>query len=288
MISSMTGYARNSMHSSWGEMVWELRSVNHRGIEISIRMPERLRELEPQVRKCIADRFSRGRIDATFHLQRLAESEQQFKLNSEAIAAVGRQSDAIKEMIADVRPLSVADVLKSPGVVLPEDFDEERCSMQILDLLGKTVADLQRSRNAEGMGIQSAVQEKLQELTAGIGTMEELIPIANEEIRQKTETALGSYEASVDAARLDQEIALLLIKADVVEEFDRLRLHLDDLERTLLSDQVAGKRLGFIIQEISRELNTLGSKSGHYPLISLVVDMKVTIEQIREQVQNIE
>ncbi len=288
MVSSMTGYARRVSDTQWGEMIWELRSLNHRGVEVSVRLPDVFRVLEPQIRRKIAERFNRGRIDANLWLRSPAAEVGLPPIDRDFVAALREHSEQVAQVIPEVRNLSVHQVLNWPGALAPQEVDEVQRSKHAVDLLGDALSDLQQARSSEGAGICEIVSVKLRELESAMSGVKELIPEAEKEIRDKISARIDSFNVDVDPTRLEQEVALLLIKADITEEVDRFGLHLKEFKRTLKGDEIAGKRLGFLIQEFGRELNTLGSKSGYYPLNALTIDMKVTVEQIREQILNLE
>ena len=271
-----------------GELVWELRSVNCRGIEVSLRLPDSLRHLESTFRKQITNRFTRGRVDAVFKQNWVQNDSTLPQLNLEFIGALKQQSQAIRELVPQAKQLTVSEILRWPGAVVTEQVDDQQWNSEVLSLLEVALARLETSRDSEGSEIQTIISSLLESLESTVVEIEKLIPIVEEELKTKINQRIESYEMSVDPSRLEQEIGLMLVKSDAREEIDRFRLHLKEFSRVLQEQTAVGKRLGFLIQELNREINTLGSKSSNYSLNSLVVDAKVTIEQIREQIQNVE
>lgn len=288
MISSMTGYAECKFEFAWGVIIWKLRSVNHRGIEITLRTPEELRAFENSLRRCILGRIERGRIDATLMLAELDDATVGRQPDRKKIAELSAQSDLVRSVMPDAQQLSVREVLTWPDVVPVADLATDEISAQVLKALDTTLQMLIEIRKNEGAGIREFLDQKTAELNEMLDSAHGMIPAVETEFRTRMDEAIKKLNHEVDAARMEQEIAVMMIKADVSEELNRLKLHLNEVERILKEETVVGKRLGFLAQELQREANTLASKAAHHPLNVLMVDAKVVIDQVREQAQNIE
>ncbi len=287
MISSMTGFARRSSDSQWGDVHWELRSLNHRTLEISLNMPEQLRYLEKRCRQALAKKFSRGRIDATVKVHFCGRELTADSIDDKVIKSIAEVSERIHELFPDCAGLSASELLHWPGVIAPLGAQDTEFDEFIFENFLKALEDLASDRLREGAQIQAVLEQKLASVLRSSEQAAGLIAEAQRNARERLSERLDEVEVELDPTRLEQEVALLLIKSDVSEEFDRFRLHASEFRRILDKESAAGKRLGFVLQEMNREANTLASKSTHYPLNSLMVDMKVVLEQIREQIQNI-
>ncbi len=288
MISSMTGFARRVEETRWGEMTWSLRSLNHRSLDISIQMPERFRPLEAQFRRRIVESFSRGRVDAFLLFSRAVSATEKSRLDESVLQSLMVYAEEIKRRSPEAPELTVAEVLKWPGVIQIDEEPGEELSEALIQSLEDTLGDLIRDRHREGRLVEEILQEQLQQFKSGSVKARGLIPEAQARFQERMREKLAELDVEVDPARWEQEVGLMLTKLDVAEEIDRIDLHVAEFERVLAEDSVVGKRLGFLLQELVREVNTLGSKTLHHPLSSLSVDLKVTLEQMREQIQNVE
>ena len=289
MISSMTGFAQRTAKTDAGEFCWEIRSVNHRAIDIFLRLPEPYRIVEPEVRKLILKRFSRGRIDAILKPAVNHSDLSKGTVNEEVVQSLLSNVNAVREHLPeDSRELTVAEVLKWPGVLVPLEQNEDKLREAVLHSLDLTLDALADSRQSEGLAIRKLLLAQIEKLHEYMRKAQQLIPDAENEYKSRISEKLGNIDVVAEPGRLEQEIAIQLLKMDVKEEIERFGLHLTECEKVLNEDDSIGKRLDFIAQELFREVNSLSSKSSHYPLNSLVVDMKVAIEQIREQTQNLQ
>ncbi len=287
MISSMTGFAQRTSKSEFGEFTWDLRSVNHRSIDVAVRIPEHVRSIEPDVRRMIVKRIERGRIDATLKLNQLEKEYAEGELDLDAIEALAHLSMEASSVMQEVEPLNMAQVLSWPNVLVCKDIDNQYLET-ILEELDFALDELEKSRQSEGDEIKRLLMGNIENLRRFMNQAEKLIPEAEQEYRSRLNDRLSEIELDLDPGRLEQEVAINLLKLDVKEEIERFGLHLAECERVLAEESLAGKRLNFIAQEMFREVSTLSSKSSHYPLNALMVDMKVAIEQIREQTQNLQ
>ena len=288
MIASMTGFARRVEKTQWGEITWNIRSLNHKSLDVSLQVPEPFRALESQCRRAIVESFSRGRIDASLSVTRAGADCETPLLDEAALQSLLAYANSVRQWVPDAAPLTITEILRWPGVVNTDAEPEQELAQSVVATLGQVLADLTHDRQREGALVKAILFEKLEQFKAGSHEARQFLPAAQRNLQDRMVEKLAELDLEVDPGRWEQEIGLVLVKLDVVEEADRLDLHVAEFERVLDEESVVGKRLGFIIQELGREVNTLGSKSMYYPLNALMVEMKVILEQIREQIQNVE
>jgi uncharacterized protein (TIGR00255 family) len=288
MIRSMTGFAEAEMATPWGIVSWELRSVNHRFLEVSPRLPDELRALDGPVRERIAARAARGKIDAILRIKRergLAALE----LNEPLAVALGH---AVRQLgphfPGAAQRLSLTDVLGWPGMLAEPEFDAAALQAAALETLDRALDGFVAAREREGGRLRVTLVDRLDGIEREAATVRSLLPEIRAALRQRLETRLADLKLPLDPGRLEQEVVLSLQKLDVDEELDRLASHVAEARRTLALDEAVGRRLDFLMQEFNREANTLGSKSVDGRSTQAAVELKVLIEQMREQVQNIE
>jgi len=288
MLRSMTAFARREARADWGAAVWELRSVNHRYLEAFVRLPEDLRALEPEVRARIAERVRRGKVECNLRFQPAADAVGALRVNRALAEQVARASREVDQLLYNPAPVHSLDVLRWPGVIETDAPDAEALAKALLGLLDQAVADLVATRAREGTRVRGLIEARLGEMDpiiAGVrGRAPGLVTAARERLHQR----LAELRAEVDGQRLEQEIVLYAQRVDVSEELDRLSMHVDEVRRVLAEGGAVGRRLDFLMQELNREANTLGSKSADAETTRAAVDLKVLIEQMREQVQNVE
>jgi uncharacterized protein (TIGR00255 family) len=282
----MTGYAAASAGSPRGTLSLELRSVNSRFLDLQFRIADELRAHEPVLRELIAARVSRGMVVCRLSL---AEGTAQAKgtLNEHAVARLKTLAEAARKSFPDAAPLRVADVLRWPGLVA-EDADDESLRALVSDLCRRALDDLAATRAREGARLAAGIVERVRAMRAQVRKITPLLPEALAAYQAKITERLREAIGSTDDERIRAEVALFATKADVAEELERLRVHLDEVERTLGAGGTAGKRLDFLAQELNREANTLASKSASAAISDCALELKLLVEQIREQVQNIE
>ena len=287
MISSMTGFARRIVETQWGVVQWEVRSLNHRGLDLVFRMPEIFASLEADCRRLLATKFSRGRIEITLRFDNSGAVSDLQEVDTNALSGLLKHVDSIQQLAPDTSSMSVRDLLKWPGVLKSIEVENTQLDETVLSAFKHLLTELEDDRLREGSQIQALLVDKIGELKNYENQMVELVAAAEEAERDRLVRKLKELESVVDPERVAQEIAIALMKGDVSEEVERFRLHVIELERVLLEEEVAGKRLGFVLQELGREANTISSKSAFYPLSTVLIDIKVVLEQIREQIQNI-
>lgn len=289
MIRSMTAFARQEAQADWGTLTCEIRTVNHRYLEPSFRLPDVLRELENGFREQLRKRLGRGKVDVGMRLQPAGQSDAAVpEISEERLAALKAALDRVRQTVDDTAPVDPLDVLRWPGVMATAEPDLEPVKAAAGQLFERTIVDLIAAREREGERLRPLFDQRLQEMSAGVARVRASMP----EILAAQEAHLrGRFRAAqidVDSERLAQEMVILAQKCDVAEELDRLEAHISEVDETLLRDEAIGRRLDFLMQELNREANTLSSKSIDASVTRTAVDFKVLIEQMREQVQNVE
>jgi uncharacterized protein (TIGR00255 family) len=291
MIASMTGFARAEANVPSGTLVCELRSVNHRFLEASLRLPEDLRALDPELRARLQQALRRGKVDCTFTYRGGTRSEQSLELDA---GLVDRLQGLLVQLQEKVRPGGIApqvdlvDLLRFPGVLAEPATDPEALLAAARELFDRTLADLKSMRAREGARLKDLLLQRCDALVTLTTQVRERLPEVHAAIRQRYAERVAELGVNVETERLETEVVLLAQKMDVAEELDRLDGHISETRRILAGQEAAGRRLDFLMQEFNREANTLSSKSQDLTTTRLAVEMKVLIEQMREQVQNVE
>jgi uncharacterized protein (TIGR00255 family) len=289
MIRSMTGFARRERPGPWGRLTCEMRAVNHRYLELSLRLPDELRGLENDIRQLLSKALRRGKVDTGIYLRGAPETEPALELNGPLVKQLLERSADVGSMVGGIAgPTNPFDILRWPGVVREAERDFSPLLGETLTLVEEAAADLNEARAREGARIFEMIRSRCSGLMEQVTTVRARLPDVSARIREKVIERIEQLGAQVDAERLEQELALIAYKMDVEEELDRLGSHITETLRILESDGPAGRRLDFLMQEMNREANTLSSKSQDVETTRAAVDMKVLIEQVREQVQNIE
>ncbi len=288
MIKSMTSYGRMEHSGDWGEASCEIRTVNHRYLEMSLRLPEELRFLEQKIRELISSKLKRGKIDCNIRFAQSDISNGALPVNEELLAKIIETAEKTSSQLNTATPLNPLELLRWPGVLDKDVPDPEQISIPILDLIGQTLNTVIETRQREGEKIQSMVLERCSTTKEIVANVRELMPNILDSLREKLSQRALELTNEFNTERLEQELLLLSQKMDVAEEMDRLDAHIDEVIRVLDQKEPVGRRLDFLMQEMNRESNTLGSKSAHLDTSNASVDLKVLIEQMREQIQNIE
>ena len=289
MPFSMTGFARQEQQLPWGTIIWEIRSVNHRYLEPSFRLPDIARELEPQLRNSLRKALSRGKVEASFSYKLEAnDNDSNIAVNDDLVTQLttaAQQISAILDRPAAINPL---DILRWPGVIIEENLDREDFLKQALGLFQQTLTGLIEHRQREGAELKLLIEQRLDGITEQVAIIRKILPSILQTQKQKLRDKLSDLIAELDADRLEQEMVYLAQKSDVDEELDRLATHITEVRLALKNKGVIGRRLDFLMQELNREANTLSSKAIVVETTQAAVEIKVLIEQMREQIQNIE
>ena len=284
----MTGYAAASADSPRGRLTLELRSVNARFLDVQFRIAEELRALEPALREQIGARVSRGKVDCRFFLGETGISETPQRLNPQALQRLNELGAQVRKAFPEAGQLRVADILRWPGVIDEEPADEETLRKLSGELCARALEELVAARGREGAKLGETIRTRVAAMRARVDEIAPLVPQSIAAYQAKIAERLKEALGSADDDRVRAELALFSAKADVHEELDRLRAHLGEVERSLRQGGPVGKRLDFLAQELNREANTLAAKSSSPQLSDGALELKLLVEQIREQVQNIE
>ena len=288
MLRSMTAFARREQPSAWGAITWELRSVNHRYLETTLRLPEALRGLESPARERIGAALSRGKVEGTLKLQAAGAAAAAITLN---FPLVERLLDVAAELEHQMGPgtgLRLIDVLRWPGVVNETEPDLDEIRAAVLGALDAALAELIATREREGQRTADLLRQRCEAVRSQVARVRARRPEVLARWRDKLLSRLADIPADADAGRLEQELVLIAQRLDVDEELDRLDTHLDEIQAVFERPEPVGRRLDFLMQELNREANTLSSKAADADTTRAAVELKVLIEQMREQIQNIE
>ena len=291
MIVSMTGFARREATLPTGSLVCELRSVNHRYLEAGLRLPDELRALEGEFRAQLQRELRRGKVDCTFTYRSTIQGDRQLEINTAALTQLTARLDELAAALHTDRVqnrVDLIDLLRFPGVLRDATGDPEPLLAAARQIFGEAIRDLSKMRASEGARLAELLTQRCTALDELVDRVRARLPEVHAHIRTRFNERLAELTTQLDPDRLEQEIALLLQRLDVAEEMDRLVGHLTETRKIIASPEPAGRRLDFLMQEFNREANTLSSKSQDLETTRAAVDMKVLIEQMREQVQNIE
>ena len=288
MIRSMTSFARCETQGEWGSLQLELRSVNHRYLELNLRLPETLRVLEPKIRERISKRLGRGKVDCNVHFQPPVDLPDELIINEALVKRLAHASREVDALIYNPSPVNSLDVLRWPGVMQPPELDQERLHSEALQQLDQAIEEMVDNRGREGEKLKAIILKRCDAAEEVVKTVHTRLPEVLQGVRTRLRERLADLRQELDENRLEQEMVIAAQKLDVDEEMDRLETHLTEVRSVLESDKPVGRRLDFLMQELNREANTLGSKSADTETTRASVDLKVLIEQMREQVQNIE
>ena len=287
MIRSMTAFAAVERATAAGTLAIELRAVNHRYLELALRLPDELRTLEPMLREKIAAKISRGKLELGARLRSSADALRPLAVNEARLAQLADLHETFAARFPTLRS-GFTDLLAFPGVLADAGTDMDALRADAASLADALLADFLAHREREGRALAAVIEERLTAIEAIIASVRGFMPDLRAALRQRIETRFAELKVEVDPARLEQEVVLLLQRADVDEELDRLATHVAEARHAMKRGEAVGRRLDFLLQEFNREANTLGSKAVDARLTQASVELKVLIEQIREQVQNIE
>lgn len=287
MLSSMTAFGRLETVLETSTLSWELRAVNHRYLDVTVRMPEELRTLEPMVRAKIAKKVSRGKVECSLRFSR-GENTAAAALNIDAARAAFTAIGTLNELLGETTPPRAADLLKWPGVMQQNTPDLAPVREAALALFDNTLTDFLETRQREGEATGQMLRDRCRAIAEIVEQVAFSRPAVIARQKQKLADKLAELGAEPDGPRLEQELVYAAQRLDIDEELDRLRAHLDEMKKVLQRQEPVGRRLDFLMQEFNREANTLGSKSHDSDTTQWAIDLKVLIEQMREQVQNLE
>jgi len=288
MLHSMTGFARHTAESETGVLTCELRAVNHRYFDVQFRLPEELRPRETDLRQLVGSAVRRGKIDCTLHYRRAPGKQAELALNQTLIEQLGRRARELTATFPNLGSLNAIDVLRWPGVIEEPEVDTEPLFDEATAAIRTALDALSVMRRSEGERIAEMIDSRCREVLDIAAAVRARMPEVLAAARSKQKERLDRLAVDADPARLETEIALVAQKLDVDEELDRLESHISEIRLALASEDAVGRRLDFLMQELNREANTLGSKSADTATTRAAVELKVLIEQMREQIQNVE
>lgn len=288
MINSMTGFANGECSTAQGELLWELRTVNHRYFEAQFKLPDGFRAIENELRDLAAGKLRRGKLDATLQFRPAAAAGASLEINDALALELIEKAQKLARQIEDPEEFSALDIMRWPGVVAESTIDTSSLFEPARKLLDETLDSLCEARAREGARIHALLEDRVSQIGDLAQQVRGRMPEVLAAVRARINERAQALEVRVDAERLEQELVLLAQKLDVAEELDRLDAHVAEIRAAFKMDDVVGRRLDFLMQELNREANTLGSKSADAETTKAAVDLKVLIEQLREQVQNVE
>jgi uncharacterized protein (TIGR00255 family) len=288
MIQSMTAFARMQGQGTWGSAVCELRSINHRYLEMVLRLPETLHALETPMRECIRHHIKRGKIECYLRFQPNDTLGAGITINHSLADQLCHASEVIAQKLKQAAPVNPMDILHWPGIFQMAEMDLEVIQDQVLILLDKALQDLVAARAREGEELKQLFLQRLEQMKIEVTKVRQHLPEILTYQRERLIARFSDAKLELNAERLEQEIVLFAQKTDVMEELDRIDAHISEVRRILKHGGVSGRRLDFLMQELHREANTLGAKSTDVATTRASVELKVLVEQIREQVQNVE
>ncbi|ACT15131.1 YicC family protein [Pectobacterium aroidearum] len=287
MIRSMTAYARREIKGNWGSAAWELRSVNQRYLETYLRLPEQFRSLEPVARERIRARLTRGKIECNLRFELDPSAQSALILNEKLAKQLVEAANWVK-MQSDEGEINPVDILRWPGVMSAEEQDLDAISAELLTALEGALDDFIAARESEGNALKALIEQRLAGVSAEVVKVRAQMPNILLWQRERLQSKLEDAQVQLENNRLEQELVLMAQRVDVAEELDRLDAHVKETYKILKKEEAVGRRLDFMMQEFNRESNTLASKSINADVTASAIELKVLIEQMREQIQNIE
>ncbi|MFI4937842.1 MAG: YicC/YloC family endoribonuclease [Candidatus Berkiellales bacterium] len=288
MIASMTAFARSMRQHDWGQAIWEIRSVNHRYLDLSFKLPDPFREWESEWRNLATKMLQRGKVECYLNFFPSHQTTPALKINVNLVEALLANCQTIMQYPNVSPTLKAMDILSWPQVLISENQTMTSLKEPLTTLFDATMQDLIATRQREGSQIQGLMQSKLQQVLAQVDIAKERFPHCIEQQRQKLQQKVKDIQVTVDPQRLEQEVVLYAQRIDVEEEIKRLETHVKEVNRTLTGGGPAGRRLDFLMQEMGREANTLAAKAADPAITQAAIELKVLIEQMREQIQNVE
>jgi len=284
----MTAFARQEAQTQQGDLTWEIRSVNHRYLEVSLRLDERFRPLEMKIRKIFSDKLTRGKVDAILRYKAPEQQQAALEINQDLAKSLIASCDELAMMTTRPAPINMLDLLQWPGVLKANTPDQKILDKVIMTSVNEAIEQLIETRDTEGAALQQMLEQRCSDINHIAIETRKNMPIILEQHRQRLAERVANLQVNLEPERLTQEMVVLAQKSDVAEELDRLQSHIIEVQNVLQRDEPVGRRLDFLMQELNREANTLASKSIDTETTRNSVDLKVLIEQMREQIQNIE
>lgn len=288
MIYSMTAFARKEVKGEWGTAIWEIRSVNQRFLETYFRLPESFREVEPVLREHARQSLQRGKVEASLKFQSADKSAADFTVNAELLQKLVEAVDTVNTAFAGTQPVNPLDALQWPGIVQLPEQDMSDIQQAVVAAFKEIVQELLQARQREGAALAAIILDRVEKISVEVTKVREQMPQIIQWQRDKLRTRFEDAQIACDETRFEQELVMLAQRLDVAEEMDRLDTHVTEVKRVLKQGGAIGRRLDFLMQELNREANTTSSKSVNTDVTASAVEMKVLIEQMREQIQNIE
>ncbi len=288
MLHSMTGFARESVETDLGTMTWEIRAVNHRYLDVQFKLPEDLRPKEQAFRQQASAALGRGKIECGLYFRRATDQPSEMQIDMELVELLGTRISELSAKLSSTAAINPIEILRWPGVMQQPEVDAEPLFGEASTLLDKTLAALDEMRASEGQRISDMLESRCADIEQIAAIVRKRMPEVLAASRAKQRERIDKLDVAADPARLEVELALIAQKIDVDEELDRLESHLVEIRDALGEGKPVGRRLDFLMQELNREANTLGSKSADTETTKAAVDLKVLIEQMREQIQNVE
>ena len=288
MLHSMTGFARESVETALGTLTWEIRAVNHRYLDVQFKLPDDLRPKEQTFRQQASTVLGRGKIECGLHFRRAVDQQSEMQIDTELVELIGKRVAEITTIIPQAAAANPVEILRWPGVMQQPEIDAAPLFEEASQLLETALSEIDTMRLSEGQRIAEMLASRCSEIEQIAAIVRQRMPEVLAGSRAKQKERIGRLDVEADPARLEVELALIAQKIDVDEELDRLDSHLVEIRDALSDEKPVGRRLDFLMQELNREANTLGSKSADTETTKAAVDLKVLIEQMREQIQNVE
>jgi len=288
MLHSMTGFARQSVDTEFGALTWELRAVNHRYLDVQFKIPDELRPNEQAFRQQASAVLGRGKVECSLSFRRALNQQSAMQIDSDLVALLGTRITELSTKLPNMSAVSPLEILRWPGVIQQTNVDTEPLFDLATSLLSTTLESVTAMRRSEGQRIEEMLESRSKDIDAIARSVRERMPDVLGAARARQKERIEKLDVQADPARLEVELALIAQKLDIDEELDRLASHLVEIRIALEADKPVGRRLDFLMQELNREANTLGSKSADSETTKAAVDLKVLIEQMREQIQNVE
>lgn len=287
MVYSMTAYAESEIQDDWGRARFEIKSINHRYLELGFKLPEWCRDLEPILRDIARLKLSRGKVDCTLRFLEFSLEEDALTVNYALIKQLTTLCKEVQELLPEKSSISPFDILKWPNVVKNVELNSSLLKSKIIEGFEEALNQLLNKRKEEGTALKNLILERLNKMKGIVAGVRKRFPLIYSEHREQLLNKIKSLDVKIDSERVEQEIVFVAAKLDVEEELDRISIHIKATEQTLNTEEAMGRRLDFLMQELNREANTVSSKSMDSEIIQSSIELKVLIEQIREQVQNL-